>query len=131
MVNDLTGAIAVADQKIAEAESELSRFDEAFENLETEGTAADEHAWRAKLASEEAVDAHAQIKEKLNDEMASRHELQVYISALSCSLSFNPSLCVLSDDTGPTTRDQRTPRRSKITSAGNRAKDQQREGTSC
>lgn len=78
MVNDLTDAIAVADHKIAGAESELSRFDEAFENLETEGTAADEHAWRAKLASEEAADAHARTKEKLNDEMASRHELQVY-----------------------------------------------------
>lgn len=87
MVNDLTDAIAAADQKIAEAESELSRFDEAFENLEAEGTAADEHAWRAKLASEEAIEAHAQIKEKLSDELASRHELQVYyLSPLMLSL---------------------------------------------
>ncbi|CAI7591483.1 unnamed protein product [Penicillium bialowiezense] len=76
MVNDLANAIAAADQKIAEAESELARFDEAFEAVDNEGRAADEHSWRAKLAFEEAQDAHTRIEEQLREEMNLRSELQ-------------------------------------------------------
>lgn len=86
MVNDLANAIAAADQKIAEAESELARFDEAFEAVDNEGRAADEHSWRAKLAFEEAQDAHTRIEEQLREEMNLRSELQVCtIHLLFCS----------------------------------------------
>lgn len=77
MVIDLADAIAAADQKIADAELELSRFDHAFEAFEEEGRAADEHSWRAKLAFEEAQDAQTRIEEQLREEMNLRSELQV------------------------------------------------------
>ena len=77
MVNDLAEAITLTDQKIAEAQSELTRFDNAFDNVEVEGTAADEHAWRAAVAFKEAEESKTEIQERLNEEMVRRHELQV------------------------------------------------------
>jgi chromosome segregation ATPase len=77
MVIDLADAIALADQKIVQAESELTRFDDAFANLRSEGTAADEHAWRAAAAFEDAEKTRNEIQERLDDELRTRTELQV------------------------------------------------------
>jgi hypothetical protein len=73
----LTEQIAEADRKIAEAESRLTRFDAAFDGVAAEETAAGEHSWRAAVAVNEAQDERDKIKEKLDAEMAGRHDLQV------------------------------------------------------
>ncbi|KAJ5864325.1 RecF/RecN/SMC [Penicillium soppii] len=77
MVIELADAIAISDQKIAEAESDLTRFDTLFDEVETEGTAADEHAWRAAVAFKEAEEAQKEVKERQAEELARRTELQV------------------------------------------------------
>ncbi|CAG7998256.1 unnamed protein product [Penicillium salamii] len=76
MLNDLTNAISEADLKIADAQSKLARFDEAFENVDKEITDADEHAYRAAFALEEAGEAKKEIEVKLREEMNTRSELQ-------------------------------------------------------
>lgn len=73
----LTEQIAEADRKIAEAESRLTRFDAAFDGVAAEETAAGEHSWRAAVAVNEAQDERDKIKEKLDAEVAGRHDLQV------------------------------------------------------
>jgi predicted nucleic acid-binding Zn-ribbon protein len=92
MVMDLTGEIALADRKIAQAESELAEFDNAFNNLQTEGTAADEHAWRAAAAFEEAERTRSEIQERLSEEMRTRTELQVHTTSPCCCCFFFHSL---------------------------------------
>lgn len=87
----LTEQIAEADRKIAEAESRLTRFDAAFDGVAAEETAAGEHSWRAAVAVNEAQDERDKIKEKLDTEMAGRHDLQVRPS----SHREMPSLTVL------------------------------------
>ncbi|KAJ5816889.1 hypothetical protein N7447_009122 [Penicillium robsamsonii] len=72
----LTEQIAEADRKIAEAESHLTRFDAAFDGVAAEETAAGEHSWRAAVAVNEAQDERDKIKERLDTEMAGRHDLQ-------------------------------------------------------
>jgi hypothetical protein len=77
METSLTEQIAEADRRIAEAESRLTRFDAAFDGVAAEETAASEHSWRAAVAVNEAQDERDKIKEKLDAEMAGRHDLQV------------------------------------------------------
>ncbi|KAJ5372136.1 hypothetical protein N7517_004142 [Penicillium concentricum] len=72
----LTEQIAEADRKIAEAESHLTRFDAAFDGVAAEEIAAGEHSWRAAVAVNEAQDERDKIKERLDAEMAGRHDLQ-------------------------------------------------------
>ncbi|KGO65461.1 RecF/RecN/SMC [Penicillium italicum] len=72
----LTEQIVEADRKIAEAESRLARFDAAFDEVAAEETAAGEHSWRAAVAVNEAQDERDKIKEKLDTEMAGRHDQQ-------------------------------------------------------
>ncbi|KAJ5593003.1 hypothetical protein N7537_009907 [Penicillium hordei] len=76
METSLTEQIAEADRRIAEAESRLTRFDAAFDGVAAEETAASEHSWRAAVAVNEAQDERDKIKEKLDAEMAGRHDLQ-------------------------------------------------------
>ncbi|EKV16721.1 DNA repair protein Rad18, putative [Penicillium digitatum PHI26] len=72
----LTEQIVEADRKITEAESRLTRFDAAFDGVAAEETAAGEHSWRAAVAVNEAQEERDKIKEKLDAEMAGRHDLQ-------------------------------------------------------
>lgn len=88
MLNDLTNAISEADLKIADAQSKLARFDEAFENVDKEITDADEHAYRAAFALEEAGEAKKEIEVKLREEMNTRSELQVFTISPFPSLPF-------------------------------------------
>ena len=76
----LNEQIAEADQKIAEAESRLTRFDAAFDEVAAEETSAGEHSWRAAVAVTAAQDERDKIKERLDTEMAKRHDLQVHPS---------------------------------------------------
>jgi peptidoglycan hydrolase CwlO-like protein len=77
MQASLTEEIAKADELIINAESELARFDDAFQAVETERETAAEHSWRAAAALEEATTEKEKIKEKLDAEMNRRHDLQV------------------------------------------------------
>jgi hypothetical protein len=77
----LSEQIAEAHQKIAEAESHLTRFDAAFDGVAEEETAAGEHSWRAAVAVNEAQDARDKIKDKLDKEVAGCHDLQVRTSS--------------------------------------------------
>ncbi|KAJ5555482.1 hypothetical protein N7461_003952 [Penicillium sp. DV-2018c] len=72
----LTEQIAEASQKLAEAESDLARFDTAFDQVAAEETAAGEHAWRAALAVNTAQEERDKTQERLDTETRKRHDLQ-------------------------------------------------------
>ncbi|CAG7927871.1 unnamed protein product [Penicillium olsonii] len=88
MLTDLTDSISAADQKIAGAQSELARFDEAFENVDNEIKDANEHAWRAALATEEAQESKAQIDNNMREALNSRSEISVCTVMLVYGLPF-------------------------------------------
>lgn len=69
--------LSKADVLIASAEAELGQFDDAFQDVERESETADEHAWRAAHALEEGQREKDKIKEKLDEQMNTRHDLQV------------------------------------------------------
>lgn len=69
--------LSKADILIASAEAELGRFDDAFQAVEQESETADEHAWRAAHALEEGQGEKTKIKERLDEQMNTRHDLQV------------------------------------------------------
>ena len=69
--------LSKADALIASAEAELSQFDHVFQDVDRESEIAAEHAWRAAQALEEAQGEREKIKEKLDEQMNNRHELQV------------------------------------------------------
>jgi hypothetical protein len=75
--SSLVEQITEASQKIAEAESDLTRFDTAFDQVTAEETAAGEHSWRAAVAVNTAQDERDKTKERLDTEMKRRHDLQV------------------------------------------------------
>ncbi|KAJ5124646.1 uncharacterized protein N7515_008471 [Penicillium bovifimosum] len=72
----LTEQIAEASQKIAAAESDLTRFDTAFDQVTAEETAAGEHAWRAAVAVNTAQEERDKTQETLDAEVKKRHDLQ-------------------------------------------------------
>lgn len=69
--------ISKADSQIASAEAALGRFDDAFQAVEADSERAAEHAWRADSELEEARGERERIKEKQDDALSQRHDLQV------------------------------------------------------
>jgi peptidoglycan hydrolase CwlO-like protein len=108
MQASLTEEIAKADELIISAESELARYDDAFQAVEIERESAAEHSWRAAAALEEATGEKEKVKEKLEAEMNRRHDLQVRFDA-------SPSLTHFSDIfSGRTASDQGIPKSRRV-----------------
>ncbi|CAL5866623.1 uncharacterized protein PFLUO_LOCUS832 [Penicillium psychrofluorescens] len=74
--DSMSEELSKADILIASAEAELGRFDDAFQAVEQESETADEHAWRAAHALEEGQGEKTKIKERLDEQMNTRHDLQ-------------------------------------------------------
>ncbi|KAJ5692081.1 hypothetical protein N7462_001504 [Penicillium macrosclerotiorum] len=74
--DSFSNELAKADEQIANAEAALGQFDDAFQAAEEESETAADHAHRADTLVEEARGEKEKMKEKLDEEMSRRHDLQ-------------------------------------------------------
>ncbi|KKK17220.1 DNA repair protein [Aspergillus ochraceoroseus] len=70
------GEISRADSEIAEAESELGRYDVTIQEAEAEHEAAAEYVQQATVKVENAESERRDVKNKLDESMNERHNLQ-------------------------------------------------------
>ncbi|KAJ5667938.1 uncharacterized protein N7477_006508 [Penicillium maclennaniae] len=72
----LNDQVSRVDSQIADAEAAIGRFDDALQAVEADSERAAEHAFRADYECEEARSERERIKEKLDETMSQRHDLQ-------------------------------------------------------
>ncbi|KAJ5118534.1 hypothetical protein N7526_010171 [Penicillium atrosanguineum] len=68
--------VSLTDSQIADAEAAIGRFDDALQAVEADSERAAEHAFRADSVCEEARGGREKIKEKLDETISQRHDLQ-------------------------------------------------------
>ncbi|KAJ5119573.1 hypothetical protein N7448_010242 [Penicillium atrosanguineum] len=72
----LNDQVSLTDSQIADAEAAIGRFDDALQAVEADSERAAEHAFRADSVCEEARGGREKIKEKLDETISQRHDLQ-------------------------------------------------------
>ncbi|KAJ6111608.1 hypothetical protein N7523_007669 [Penicillium sp. IBT 18751x] len=72
----LNDQVSRVDSQIADAEAAIGRFDDALQAVEADSERAAEHAFRADYECEEARSEREKIKEKLDETISQRHDLQ-------------------------------------------------------
>lgn len=73
----LEDELAQANEQIAAAEAELGRFDDAFQDVEGETETAFQFVRQAQSKVEQADNEKEEIKNRSEQHMSERHDLQV------------------------------------------------------